>query len=848
MVFGSGPQIFRISDGAFAADLYLPDYSRHPGSGQYFWGAYSSELKMAYVTTYSASTNQGKIVAISLAEPTNPKIAWEYIVDEASEILACGGGKVFVGTTQDTIYALDGKNGTLIWRTHKTGLAQQSAFYYDGKLYHAATSQFMTCIDANTGKILWEFDSRVLGERAFYAYKGAGGYGRVYDACVSSYPNSWVVCWDAETGELLWKQPAYYRIAYNTIAVADGKVYVGTCDSPAGAIVAGLKMPGYSTACFDAFTGKLIWKIDGIYVSHPVIAYGNLYFVSGGYVYCIGETTPARPWAFGLHGNLENPRIAVGQCGPTNLTRPKWVYKTGGPISNSPAVVNGKVYIGSHDGNWYCLDAYTGKKIWNFTIGYKVLSSPAVVGGRMYTGADDGYIYCIDAETGKLIWRKYAGGLITDVLFAGEWQPRSSPIVVGDRLYVGALDGKVYCLRTSDGEILWTYTTGGPIGGSPTYYNGVIYITSTDGYLYALRASDGQLLWKSFPLNLDVGIPSYSNTWCAATPVVANGILYVGGGVMYGYALPGVNYTAQGHTIPEGANGGGIRFFAFNATNGKSIWNVSLAGNTEPWFVPVYKDGNLYITEYCYVSCMNASNPKAGPVRMVGYAGKVPGNRTWAHWIGYQTFSSIAYADDINGPKLYLGTSLGGVLCFDARTGNPVSAYQTGGNVHSSPAIWEGKLYIGSMDGNVYCFSDTPTYCPSIVAWCDWREAYVGENIIVHSRLLPGIPNEKLILTLTRPDGSQVHVNVTTDEKGWADFTFTVDSPGNWNWTVWYEGKDKDYIVYTYAYTDTYPLTVKSTATQQPTAAPAIPTEYIIAAIIIAVIIAVAAYLTKRKK
>ncbi|MEM0058738.1 MAG: VCBS domain-containing protein, partial [Candidatus Bathyarchaeia archaeon] len=136
-----------------------------------------------------------------------------------------------------------------------------------------------------------------------------------------------------------------------------------------------------------------------------------------------------------------------------------------------------------------------------------------------------------------------------------------------------------------------------------------------------------------------------------------------------------------------------------------------------------------------------------------------------------------------------------------------------------------------------------------IVAWCDWKEAYVGENIIVHSRLLPGLMGEKLILTLTKPDGTQVHVNATTDQKGWVHFSFTVDIAGPWTWTVWYEGRDKGYIVYTYAFTDTHSLTVKSTVTEKPAAGPAIPTEYIIAIILATIIIiAIAIYIIKRKK
>jgi len=312
------------------------------------------------------------------------------------------------------------------------------------------------------------------------------------------------------------------------VAVADGKVYASKCDMPAGSATAGLVMPGYALTCFDAFTGTQMWTIEGLSVAQPVVAYGNLYFADFSYAYCIGESTPAKPWAFGFAGNIDQPRVAVGQSGPEDLSNPKWVFETGDEVSSSPAVVDGKVYIGSHDRNWYCLDAYTGDKIWNFTVGFRVMSSAAVVGGRVFTGADDGYFYCLDAENGTKIWEAYAGGLKTNIIFPQEWQPRSSPIIVGSRLYVGALDGKVYCLNTSDGDELWTYTTGGPIGGSPAYSNGVIYIVSTDSYMYALDANNGAFKWKTFALNLYVGVPTYCDLWACTTPTVADGVVYVG--------------------------------------------------------------------------------------------------------------------------------------------------------------------------------------------------------------------------------------------------------------------------------------------------------------------------------
>ncbi len=815
----AGPEVHRISDGTFVSNFTLaPYYSRMPGSGQYFYGAFSHELKMVYVTVYDPTVSEGKIVAISLADPTNPKIAWQYVATEASEILSTGGGKVFMGTTQAAIYALDGANGTFLWRTHKTGLPQQSALYYNGHLYSSAVSQFMTCINAETGEVEWEYDSSVLGTRAYYAYKGAAAYGRIYDCAISVDPNGWVVCWDAVSGELLWKQPAYYNIAYNTVAIADGKVYTSTCDQPGGRATAGLIMPGYAFTCFDAFTGEQLWTIPGLNVANPTIAYGNVYAAVGGYLYCIGDETPAEPWAFGFSGNLDTPRVAVGQTGPSDLSYPKWSFQTGGEVGSSPAVVDGKVYIGSHDQNWYCLDAYTGAEIWSFATGFRVMSSAAVVGGRVYTGSDDGKFYCLDAATGSKVWEHSAGGLIDNIIFPVEWQPRSSPIIVGSKLYAGSLDGKLYCLNIADGSEAWTYTTGGPIGGSPAYSNGVIYITSTDSYMYAINANTGQLVWKSFPLNPGVAIPTYCDMWCAGTPNVADGVVYVGGGSIYGTAVTGYDYTGKNQSRPNGANGGGILLFAFDAATGDSVWNQSLAGNSQAFFIPTYYQGTLYVSEFMHVTAMNASYPTSGSVSIVGFGGDRPGNRTWLQWIGYQILSSALYVDDVRGPKVYISSDVGSVTCIDAITGKAISAYQTKSNVDSSPSVWEGKLYVGSSDGCVYCFDDSPSVDFTLQAESNkGAEMWNNETLTIRGQLVanptqtywdngtyrsipsdmhPPLPNATIQVSFTKPDGSDMPLTAITDSAGYFTISCDLTETGTWGWAAYYDGMTSPGLTY----------------------------------------------------
>ncbi|MCW4009180.1 MAG: PQQ-binding-like beta-propeller repeat protein [Candidatus Bathyarchaeota archaeon] len=812
----NGPEVHRIDNGEFVANYTVPYYGGHPGSAQYFPGTWSSTLKMKFVLSYDMVTLKGLVNAISLADPTDPKLAWTYTVSEVSEIQGYGDGKLFVGTTANTLYALNATDGNFLWEAPKTGVVQQHGLFFNGDFYHAASSQTVTCWDGDTGEVKWEYDASELGERAYFAYRGAAAYGRYYDCAIPNYPHGWVVCWDALTGDVLWKQPAYYNIAYNTVAVADGKVYASKCDQAPGSVTAGLVMPGYALACFDAFTGTELWSIEGLNVATPSIAFGNLYFVTGGYLYCIGDSTPtsstAKPWPFGYVGNLDQTRVAVGQSGPSDLSSPKWVYATDGKISGSPAVVDGKVYIGSDDHTWYCLDAYTGKQIWNFTAEYKIGSSAAVVGGKVFTGADDGYIYCLNAETGTQEWRADAGGLFKEILMPQELQSRSSPIVVGSKLYVGALDGKVYCLNIADGSEAWTYATSGPIGGSPIYSDGVIYITSTDTHLYALNANNGDFIWKSIGLNLGVG---YGGSWpnhyfCTGTPVVANGVVYVPGGVTYG--------TVEGLPFGGGAFGGGMRLAAFDVTTGAIIWNQTLAGNSGGVWMPTYFNGNLYIPEHMRVSSMNASNPDSGPAQPLGFFNQVAGNRTWTSWIGYQILASVAYADDIRGAKVYIGSDVGSVSCLNATSGFGLSAYQTGANVEGSPTIWEGKLYIGGTDRNIYCFDNSPVVDFNIYAESNkgvemWNNETIsicgqltanlmemtwndGVYVPIASVMHPGLPDATIELSLTKPDGSNVALKATTDNNGFFDFSYDPTDVGAWGWVVYYDGQRTTGLTY----------------------------------------------------
>ena len=71
------------------------------------------------------------------------------------------------------------------------------------------------------------------------------------------------------------------------------------------------------------------------------------------------------------------------------------------------------------------------------------------------------------------------------------------PVVLGQRLFIGSsYDDSLTAYDTRTGEEAWRFFANGPIRNAPVAAEDKVYFAADDGYLYCLRASDGSLLWK----------------------------------------------------------------------------------------------------------------------------------------------------------------------------------------------------------------------------------------------------------------------------------------------------------------------------------------------------------------
>ena len=777
----------------------------------FYWaeGVYSPEEKFFYTQGHST------VQAWNFSDPTKPPtLMWEVLVPgsgSAGTGIQYGDGKVFPGSFEPHQMALDAKTGEVIWDTETKAAMTFSGSYYQGRFLKAGEhDNTFYCFDAKTGNVLWEFNP---GTHFGYWVSGcAAAYGKVYELNKDGYLYSL----DVNTGQLAWKYKGPSFLFWpGWPVVADGKVYATTGQSASIDPITG-EYSKSEFACLDAYTGKLLWKLP-IEAHTPrestAIAYGNLYLIPG-YIEkntMDTYTTLDEIWAIGSKSwpmwRHDPGHTGTGQSGPTNLTL-RWNFTTGGGVVSSPAVVDGKIYVGSEDKNIYCLDAWNGRFIWNFTTGFRIKSSPAVVDGKVYIGPDDGSVYCLDAKNGSLVWKRYAGGYIP-AHFYSVARLSSSPTVVGGRVYVGSLDTNLYCLDANSGNVTWTHKTAGYIISSPAVVDGAVYITSqepTSGALYKLDANNGSVIWK---LDIPYQLTAERGTDMFASPTVADGMVFTSSNKDYYYGI--------------------------NATTGNIEWTYRVVEGTEEraggFLVGsvAYHDGMVFLIDQFFITCVNATN----------------GHPIWRSWLGGEIYLSPSYADG----KLYVGCDRRAIYVLNATTGDKLSYFGTGSNCWSSPTLCEGRMYIGNHDWNVYCLVDAsfPIISTSIVANLskDTIDRTKAESVAVTGQINPGIVNAPITVTFVKPDGTTVDLAVTANEEGAFNASYTPDTVGNWTITAWYSGAEYPSHAYTHAYSAH--LHLKVVETQQPTPPP--PEEYVYAAaaIIIIAVIAVAAYLFIKK-
>lgn len=293
---------------------------------------------------YCINKNTGKINWEQTSFKGVPKMKRHAKSSHANTSVATDGTHVvaFFGSEGLYCYNIDGK---LLWQ----------------KSFGVLKSVFFTMKNAE-----WEFASSPI------IHKG------VLIIQCDVLENSFVAAYDVKTGRELWKtsRDEYPGWCTPNIYTSEGRTYVA--------------LNGYKhRGGYDFETGQEVWKMSGggdIQIPTPVMGKDAIYFNSAH-----GRSSPIMAIKKTAKGDITLKE------GETTNSSVLWSLPRSGSYMHSLLLYKNRLYNVNWNGTVICLDALSGKEIYNGKLGKtkSFTASPVASDGRIYIIDEEGTIYIL---------------------------------------------------------------------------------------------------------------------------------------------------------------------------------------------------------------------------------------------------------------------------------------------------------------------------------------------------------------------------------------------------------------------------------------------------------------------
>lgn len=227
---------------------------------------------------------------------------------------------------------------------------------------------------------------------------------------------------------------------------------------------------------FDKKTGELVWtSTPGVApkdssFSTPLLGWenGRRVFYAGtgcGNMVCVDVRTGDPIWRFQMSfGGVNSSALlhegkVIAIHGKENLDSTE--------VGRMVAIRTGAQSEAGNTGSVVLNEEY---EVWRNDL-VMFTSSPVLVEDKVYQVTMTGELHCVDAKTGKILW---------DLKLAND-QLHASPLYADGKLYIPLRDGEFFIIKVKEdgGEILDKVKLEGSCLGSPSVWNGKIYIHTT---------------------------------------------------------------------------------------------------------------------------------------------------------------------------------------------------------------------------------------------------------------------------------------------------------------------------------------------------------------------------------
>jgi outer membrane protein assembly factor BamB len=249
---------------------------------------------------------------------------------------------------------------------------------------------------------------------------------------------------------------------------------------------------GDQLAAYDLIDGRQLWIAPVRTTAEPVVGQGLVLVFEPESLVALRVEDGTVAWHTPHVDTLAVPPSLAGDWLVTATTsgdivarRPNdgvvvWRQQLKAPAHARPEITGTRVFVPTSDSLVVALDSRTGAPLWERKLG-KNGNEILAAGNRLYLGSEDRYFYCLNAGTGVVEWRWATGANVI-----------GRPVVDEPTVYFVALDNVLRALNVSNGVQRWKSPLPlRPITG-PLKWSQTLVVTGTTPGLQAYNAADGK--------------------------------------------------------------------------------------------------------------------------------------------------------------------------------------------------------------------------------------------------------------------------------------------------------------------------------------------------------------------
>ena len=427
----------------------------------------------------------------------------------------------------------------------------------------------------------------------------------------------------------------------------------------------------------------------------------------------------------------------------------KWIAKLGNETHSTPVVANGRVFIGTNNGDprdpkhegdrgvLMCFEEATGKFLWQLVVPKREedkyhdwpncgISSPATVEGDLVYVVDNrGAVLCLDVKgmaNGNDGPFKDEGAYMVQHLMADATnqittrasQPETPSSKPETKMTPGPLDADIiWKFDLTTGAGIWSHDGSHSsilIHGDHLYLNSGTGVDNTHRKIRTPNAPGLVVLDKRTGAYLArdderVAPETFHCNWSSPSLAVVNGketVFFCGGnGVVYGFEPLPANFKPQ-TTNPVPLK----KVFQFDfdpdapRTEVHRFTQNKRESPSNIYGMPVLLDGKLYVAgggdifwgkNEAWLKCIDAT--QTGDITRTG--------QVWSYPLEKHVMATAAI---YNGLIFIAGVGRK-MHCVEAATGKPLWTDDLKGDSWASPCVADGKVYLGTRGGNFYVWA-----------------------------------------------------------------------------------------------------------------------------------------------